>query len=157
MLDFTGNLNSFESSNIDFADDLKNKHKVEMIDINKLKLNPLNPQFDTEEEIQELADKIYHNPKGIIDTLACYHDDGDYILLSGHKRLKALRYNVENADQLDGTGHIQKNVNCIVVPKPVDEIEEQQLIMDYNGYRKFETEYQKKALFLQGYQLFELK
>ena len=52
MLDFTGNLNSFESSNIDFADDLKNKHKVEMIDINKLKLNPLNPQFDTEEEIQ---------------------------------------------------------------------------------------------------------
>ena len=157
MLDFTGNLNSFESSNIDFADDLKNKHKVEMIDINKLKLNPLNPQFDTEEEIQELADKIYHNPKGIIDTLACYHDDGDYILLSGHKRLKALRYNVENADQLDGTGHIQKNVNCIVVPKPVDEIEEQQLIMDYNGYRKFETEYQKKALFLQGYQLFALK
>ena len=112
MLDFTGNLNSFESSNIDFADDLKNKHKVEMIDINKLKLNPLNPQFDTEEEIQELADKIYHNPKGIIDTLACYHDDdGDYILLSGHKRLKALRYNVENADQLDGTGHIQKNVS----------------------------------------------
>ena len=129
-----------------------------MIDINKLKLNPLNPQFDTEEEIQELADKIYHNPKGIIDTLACYRDDdGDYILLSGHKRLKALRYNVENADQLDGTGHIQKNVNCIVVPKPVDEIEEQQLIMDYNGYRKFETEYQKKALFLQGYQLFALK
>lgn len=158
MLDFTGNLNSFESSNIDFADDLKNKHKVEMIDINKLKLNPLNPQFDTEEKIQELADKIYHNPKGIIDTLACYRDDdGDYILLSGHKRLKALRYNVENADQLDGTGHIQKNVNCIVVPKPVDEIEEQQLIMDYNGYRKFETEYQKKALFLQGYQLFALK
>lgn len=30
MLDFTGNLNSFESSNIDFADDLKNKHKVEI-------------------------------------------------------------------------------------------------------------------------------
>mgnify|MGYP006940581275 CR=1 FL=1 len=27
MLDFTGNLNNFESSNIDFADDLKNKHK----------------------------------------------------------------------------------------------------------------------------------
>ena len=27
MLDFTGNLNSFESSNIDFADDLKNKHR----------------------------------------------------------------------------------------------------------------------------------
>ena len=159
MLDFTGNINSFESSNIDYADDLKNKHKVERIDINKLKFNPLNPQFDTEEEIIELADKIYHNPKGILDTLACYRDesDGNYILLSGHKRLKALRYNVENADQLDGTGHIQNNVDCIIVPKPANELEEQQLIIDYNGYRKFETEQQKKALFLQGYQIYALK
>lgn len=158
MLDFTGNINSFESSNIDFADDLKNKHKVEMIDINKLKLNPLNPHFDTDEEIQELADKIYHNPKGIIDTLACYrNDDGNYILVSGHKRLKALKWNIDHADLLDGTGHIQKNVNCIVIPKPASELEEQQLIIDYNGYRKFETEQQKKALFLQGYQIYALK
>ena len=58
MLDFTGNLNSFESSNIDFADDLKNKHKVEMIDINKLKLNPLNQKFDTKKEIKELSEKF---------------------------------------------------------------------------------------------------
>lgn len=159
MLDFTGNINSFESSNIDFADDLKNKHKVEMIDINKLELNPLNPQFDTEEEIIELADKIYHNPKGVIDNLACYRDesDGNYILVSGHKRLKALRWNIEHANLLDGTGHVQKNVNCIIIPKPVDKLEEQQLIIDYNGYRKFENEQQKKALFLQGYQIYALK
>lgn len=158
MIDFSNGFDSFESSNLDFADDLKNKHKVEMIDVNKLNLNPLNPQFDTDEEVQELADKIYHNPKGIIDTLACYrNENGDYTLLSGHKRLKAVRYNLEHADELDGTGHVQNNVNCIVVPKPQNEIEEQQLIMDYNGYRKFETDFQKKALFLQGYQLYALK
>lgn len=158
MIDFGTNINNYESSNIDFADDLKNKHKVEMIDLNKLRLNPLNPHFDTDEEIQELADKIYHNPKGIIDTLACYrNDDGNYILVSGHKRLKALKWNIDHADLLDGTGHIQKNVNCIVIPKPASELEEQQLIIDYNGYRKFETEQQKKALFLQGYQIYALK
>lgn len=158
MIDFSNSFDNFESSNLDFADDLKNKHKVEMIDINKLYLNPLNPQFDTEEEVKELADKIYHNPKGIIDTLACYrNENGDYTLLSGHKRLKAVRYNLEHAEELDGTGHVQKNVNCILVPKPQNEIEEQQLIMDYNGYRKFETDFQKKALFLQGYQLYALK
>ncbi len=158
MLDFTNDLFSPESSNLDFADDLKNKHKIEMIDINKLHLNPLNPQFDTDDDVKELADKIYHNPKGIIDTLACYrNDNGEYTLLSGHKRLKAVRYNIEHINELDGTGHVQKNVNCIVVPKPKDEIEEQQLIMDFNGYRKFETEEQKKALFYQGYQLYALK
>lgn len=158
MIDFSNGFDSFESSNLDFADDLKNKHKVEMIDINKLNLNPLNPQFDTDEEVKELADKIYHNPKGIIDTLACYrNENGDYTLLSGHKRLKAVRYNIEHAEELDGAGHIQKNVNCIVIPKPQNEIEEQQLIMDFNGYRKFETDFQKKALFLQGYQLYALK
>ena len=45
------------------------------------------------------------------------------MLVSGHKRIKACKYNIEHESELDGTGKVQKTIVATIVKKPDNEIE----------------------------------
>ena len=38
-----------------------------------------------------------------------------YMLVSGHKRIKACKYNIEHESELDGTGKVQKTIVATIV------------------------------------------
>ena len=65
------------------------------------------------------------------------------MLVSGHKRIKACKYNIEHESELDGTGKVQKTIVATIVKKPDNEIEEMNTILTYNDYRRFDTEEKK--------------
>ena len=148
------NLKQYDKSNSeDLMREFDKRKKVEPIAIEDIKYNPLNPDFDTLEDIVEFADKIYHNPNGVLEVITVYRDsDGKYMLVSGHKRIKACKYNIEHESELDGTGKVQKTIVATIVKKPDNEIEEMNTILTYNDYRRFDTEEKKYTLFKAYYQ-----
>lgn len=73
-------------------------------------------------EIQNLMNSIIE--VGLIHPLTVYENAGKYILVSGHKRLKALK-------MLGRTG----TVPCVVIAKPANETEEAETLARANVYR----------------------
>jgi len=66
------------------------KNSVSEIDIIKIKVNPLQPREDFDEEkLSELADSIKHN--GLIQPITVKQDGNDFILISGERRLRAAK------------------------------------------------------------------
>ncbi|MCY7361024.1 MAG: ParB/RepB/Spo0J family partition protein, partial [Ignavibacteria bacterium] len=61
---------------------------VNEIEIDKIKVNPLQPREDFDEEkLKELSDSIKQN--GIIQPVTVKFQNGEYILISGERRLRA--------------------------------------------------------------------
>jgi hypothetical protein len=90
-----------DSINREQAGHLTNKPKVEMVPINKVASNPINPRTNESlrtEEMQEILDR-----RGWEEPLTAYKKGSRYFLLSGHRRTFAAReYNkkVENQHKL---------------------------------------------------------
>ena len=63
---------------------------VNEIEIDKIKVNPLQPREDFDEEkLKELSDSIKQN--GIIQPVTVKFQNGEYILISGERRLRASK------------------------------------------------------------------
>jgi len=63
---------------------------VNEIEIDKIKVNPLQPREDFDEEkLKELSDSI--KQKGIIQPVTVKFQNGEYILISGERRLRASK------------------------------------------------------------------
>lgn len=151
---FDLNLKEYDENSDDILSELKRIKKTDTIEIKDIMLNPLNPSLDNEEEIKVFAEKIYHNPDGVIENISVYKlNDGRYMLLSGHKRVLACKYNIEHQDQLDGTGIVQKTILANILKKPKNTLEEMNLILDFNDYRRLERFEQKYEVFLKYYQI----
>lgn len=76
--------------NVTNSDEIKNKKLISEIEIKKIKKNPLQPREDFDEEkLKELADSIKQN--GLIQPITVKQDSDGYILISGERRLRALK------------------------------------------------------------------
>lgn len=98
------------------------------IDIEDIIENELN--FYSQEGIKELANNINHY--GLLKPLEVYKKDDEYILLGGHRRLKALKQLFEN-DEIDAV------VPCLVYASPKmdgNQIEERLKIITSNAQRE---------------------
>lgn len=151
---FDLNLEEYDESSDEILNELNRMKKTDTIAIKDIILNPLNPEIDTENDIKEFANKIYHSENGVIESVSVYRlDNGKYMLLSGHKRIKACRYNIEHENELDGTGTVQKVVFANILKKPENAKDEMNLILDFNDYRRLESFEAKYKLFLPYYQI----
>lgn len=149
---FELNIDEYDESSDDIINELDRMKKTDTIAIKDIMLNPLNTVLDTEEDIKIFADKIYHNPAGVIENVTVYRtNDGKYMLLSGHKRILACKYNIDHEDELDGSGNVQKTVFATIVKKPENKLTEINSILDYNDYRRLERFEQKYEVFLKYY------
>ena len=154
---FDLNLQEYDESSDDVLNELDRIKKTDTIPIKDIVLNPLNPEIDDDLDIIEFADKIYHSDNGVIESISVYRmENGKYMLLSGHKRIKACRYNIQHESELDGSGKVQKVVFANILEKPKTKEEELNMILDFNDYRRLETFEEKYRLFLPYYQVVAL-
>ena len=87
----------------------KKTTKIFFLDINDIEPNPLNAFSEDSEEINMLAKSIQEN--GILHDLVGYQDEDKYKLISGHRRLKALKKLIMQGERyqyhgLDITGKV---------------------------------------------------
>jgi Predicted transcriptional regulators len=83
-------------------------------------------------ELMELQESI--KEKGLLNPPVVYpFGDGTYMLLSGHRRLTAIK-------PLINSGAIPPEIKCLVVPEPTDEISEVETIFLANKNRPPLTE-----------------
>ncbi len=149
---FELNITEHDKSSDDVINEINRIKKTDTILIEDILLNPLNPVLDSDEEIKIFADKIYHCPEGVIENITVYRlSNGKYMLLSGHKRILACKYNLEHESELDGTGNVQKTVLANILKQPLNELDELNLILDFNDYRRLERFEQKYEVFLKYY------
>lgn len=110
------------------------------INLGSIRENPLNIHSeDNDEQIQLMADSI--SEIGLQNPLVVYEDSYAgktvYTILSGHKRLRALK--------ISGKPPVF-SVPCVVEDKPVDETAEREILLQSNMARKDPQEIQKQAL-----------
>lgn len=149
---FELNITEHDKSSDDVINEINRIKKTDTILIEDILLNPLNPVLDSDEEIKIFADKIYHCPEGVIENITVYRlPNGKYMLLSGHKRILACKYNLEHESELDGAGNVQKTVLANILKQPLNELDELNLILDFNDYRRLERFEQKYEVFLKYY------
>ena len=81
----------FTEKNIDLnAAEIPAGRKSDDIPVNKILVNPLQPREDFDEEkLRELSDSI--KQKGLIQPVTVYKKNDDYILISGERRLRAVK------------------------------------------------------------------
>ena len=106
------------------------KATLKKIPITKIHLNILNPETDTDEEIEAFAETL-REEGGVKMPLVVYLDDnGKYILLSGAKRLKATRFNLINhPDQAE------YELPCFICERPENKTHEILDLFMYNEHR----------------------
>lgn len=109
------------------------------IPIASIRYNPQNNRSMEPEDIAVLAGTIAR--RGLLQPPVVYEENGEYVLLGGHRRIAALR---QIQDMLnDGDALPEKSpltlpltdVEAIVVPKPKNKFEEQQLLTEGNIHR----------------------
>ena len=81
----------FTEKNIDLnAAEIPAVRKTDEIPVDRIKVNPLQPREDFDEEkLRELSDSI--KQKGLIQPVTVYKKNDDYILISGERRLRAVK------------------------------------------------------------------
>ncbi|MEO8665433.1 MAG: ParB/RepB/Spo0J family partition protein [Ignavibacteria bacterium] len=81
----------FTEKNVDMnAVDETSKSQAFEISVNRIKVNPLQPREDFDEtRLSELADSI--KQKGLIQPVTVRRSGEDYILISGERRLRAIK------------------------------------------------------------------
>lgn len=93
--------------------------------LDSIKENPLNNRLMDPEQIAILADSI--RMIGMMQPPVVYQDGAEYILLSGHKRIKALQYLKKPGSFI---------VVCNLVSKPKSKLDEMEKLSYNNIYRK---------------------
>jgi ParB family transcriptional regulator, chromosome partitioning protein len=80
----------FTEKNIDVTSIQTDEKAIDLISVKKIKENPLQPREDFDEEkLKELADSIKQN--GLIQPITVKKDGDNYILISGERRLRAVK------------------------------------------------------------------
>ena len=101
--------------------------KLMRINISKIKENPLNSMRSMDEDaIDVLADSI--EKIGLCEPLVVYAKENEYILLSGHKRLAAIK-------KLLAQGKVDSIVLCTVKDAPEDSEDESIQLCQGNIHR----------------------
>lgn len=109
-------------------------NKLEMVELGKIEENPMNNREMSKEEIENLKESI--SEVGLLHPLVVYQDEPDhYILISGHKRFRALK-------ELGKSSMSQ--VQCTIVDKPKNSIIEQELMARGNVARRNPEEIMKE-------------
>lgn len=127
---------TIEMDNIDYnlqgiLDDAFDK-RIKMMPIDCFIYNELNGDYDTVDDILLFAEEIYEQG-GLKDPVHAYRRDEDnkYVILGGHKRIKACRMNLKHHKDA------QTMIPTIIEPKPKDWVEETLLIEELNQHRKY--------------------
>lgn len=101
--------------------------------VDLIKANPLNKRSMEDSDIQILADNIYAS--GTMEPVTVYHDsDNKFVLLSGHRRVKAWKRNLETHKDWKNDPAKQM-IPCIIVNKPDNDLEEMKALSTANIHR----------------------
>lgn len=105
--------------------------QIKLVPMGKIKANPLNDRVMDEDAIACLMDSIRYI--GLQQPLVIYKADksDEYVVLSGHKRLAALK-------KLGKTGLFE--VPCNIVDKPFNETDEKEKLAQNNIARRSDEE-----------------
>lgn len=130
MSSITDLLNSQSTNNREYK-----KIRLETIDIEDI-ISNTNNKFPLSEMI-ELQNSI--KEKGLLNPPTVYaNEDGSYTLVSGHRRLTAIRPMIDS-------GEMSPEIKCIVIPAPKDGVSEIESIYIANKNRPPLTEEQLKV------------
>lgn len=103
---------------------------TKFIEISKINNNSLNNRSMNEEDIRILADNIEIN--GLLEKPVVYLDypsENDYVLLSGHRRVAALKILLKN-------GKLKSDkIECFVYPEPLDTTSMIEMMASFNNKR----------------------
>lgn len=98
--------------------------RVQMIPLEEIRPNPAN-FYDTT-NVDDLADSI--RLSGLLHPLTVYRRGSEYVIISGHRRYKAMRQLYE----LSGFKE-HKEIPCTVLPDPDDPIRERLMLIHANS------------------------
>lgn len=104
------------------------------IPLKKVVENPLNNRTMDPEDIRILAESIKKD--GLFHAPLVYKKDGDYVLLSGHRRVRALKSFMDEGD----------TIYCAVMAEaPADMFEEQAILAKANIHRSRQEELENEC------------
>lgn len=109
------------------------------VPIDSIHYNPQNNRSMEPEDIAVLAGTIAR--RGLLQPPVVYEENGEYVLLGGHRRVAALRQiqdMIEDGDGLPDGSPLTlplEEIEVIVVPKPANKFQEQQLLTEGNIHR----------------------
>ena len=106
--------------------------RIQMLPIDCFVYNDLNGDFDSIDDILLFAEEIYEQG-GLKDPIHAYRrsEDNKYVILGGHKRIKACRMNLKHHKDA------QTMIPTIVEPKPDDWVDEMLIIEELNQHRTY--------------------
>lgn len=129
--------------------DKSKKSKIYFLALQDLKSNPLNRIYedqDTKEDLDELIKSIRET--GLQQPLTVSKSDSGYVLLSGHRRMKALTHLFENRIEVKYNGLILAEDNVPVIIQYVYRTKEEQFkaLVASNCYRHLSKETNRKLI-----------
>lgn len=138
-------INNEEFDSLDKA----KKSKIYFLCFQDLKSNPLNQIYeerDMEEDLEELIISIREN--GLQQPLTVSKSDTGYVLLSGHRRMKALSRLFAEKEEVKYNGIILGEDNVPVIIQYVYKTQEEQFraLVASNCYRHLSKETNKKLI-----------
>ncbi len=141
-------LSLINNEDFDSVDKAK-KSKIYFLCLQDLKQNPLNQIYeeqDTEEDLEELIISIREN--GLQHPLIVSKSDTGYVLLSGHRRVKALSRLFAEREEVKYNGIDLGEDNVPVIIQYVYKTQEEQFraLVASNCYRHLSKETNKKLI-----------
>ena len=138
-------INNEEFDSLDKA----KKSKIYFLCLQDLKTNPLNQIYeeeDTQEDLEELILSIRES--GLQQPLTVSKSDSGYVLLSGHRRMKALTHLFDEGIEVRYNGLILAEDNVPVIIQYVCKTKEEQFraLVASNCYRHLSKETNKKLI-----------
>ena len=133
----------------DAVDVVKDRSKIVALPLNKIQDNPLNTIYsdsDSEEELIGLANSI--EAIGLQQPISVSKANENYIIISGHRRIKAIRRLFgENKEVLYNGIRVSKNsIPVIVLYEYKSELEQFKALIASNNYRRITKETNEKKI-----------
>lgn len=127
MVDITKIIGNTEDENLDL-----NRNRIFLINLDEVQENKENPYQCT--EIESLAENI--ETQGIVTPATAYRDGENIVLLSGHRRKKAMQYLVNSGKKYSFNGQdITGKMPVIFSKKPIASSREILQIISANAQR----------------------
>ena len=129
--------------------DKSKKSKIYFLALQDLKSNPLNRIYedrDTKEDLDELIDSI--KEAGLQQPLIVSKSDSGYVVLSGHRRMKALTRLFDEGIEVSYNGLVLAEDNVPVIIQYVYKTKEEQFkaLVASNCYRHLSKETNRKLI-----------
>ena len=129
--------------------DKSKKSKIYFLALQDLKSNPLNRIYedqDTKEDLDELIESIRET--GLQQPLTVSKSDSGYVLLSGHRRMKALTQLFEQGSEVRYNGLVLAEDNVPVIIQYVYRTKEEQFkaLVASNCYRHLSKDANMKLI-----------